>query len=204
MNQGNYGTGRKTLRRRGQARLRRDPPSGRIGKAPAGSLKAGCAAWLSCPSCWSSSFGEATAGDGGGFFISLRRSCWSSTATVWRGVKNRGEINGKIKGGAQLMGRLLFCRRFLVQKNMGASFLPVGSSFRQIGRLFLPVGSSFPPFRFRFSFTVPLSSVLSSALASPAFRPSPFRCARGLLRIIPFSSPRRPCCRPCRLPSRSP
>ena len=85
-------------------------------KTPAGSLKRGMAVWLSCPSCWSSSFGEATAGDGGGFFISLRRSCWSSTATVWRGVKNRGEINGKIKGGAQLMGRLLFCRRFIVQK----------------------------------------------------------------------------------------
>lgn len=34
LNQGNYGTGRKTLRRRGQARLRQDPPSGRFGKRP--------------------------------------------------------------------------------------------------------------------------------------------------------------------------
>ena len=34
LNQGNYGTGRKTFRRRGSARLRRDPPSGRVGKRP--------------------------------------------------------------------------------------------------------------------------------------------------------------------------
>ena len=98
--------------------------------------------------------------------------------------KNRGEINGKIKGGAQLMGRLLFCRRFIVQKIWAPLFCH---------------GFIVP------AFPVPLLICNPSSIsASPAFRPSPFRCARGLLRIIPFSSPRRPYCRPCRLPSRSP
>ena len=60
-------------------------------KTPAGNSRRGMAAWRSCPSCWSSSFAEATAGDGGGSFISLRRSCWSSTAIAWCGVKNRGK-----------------------------------------------------------------------------------------------------------------
>lgn len=150
---------------------------------------------------WSSSFGEATAGDGGGFFISLRRSCWSSTATVWRGVKNRGEINGKIKGGAQLMGRLLFCRRFIVQKIWAPLFchgfivpaFPVpllicssaflGARFSRLPALALPVRPG-PAADYSFFFAPPsllpsLPSSFEESLNSLTPRPRP-RISSGI------------------------
>lgn len=81
---------------------------------------------------------------------------------------------------------------------MGRLLFVVGSLFKNMGASFCH-GFIVP------AFPVPLLICNPSSIsASPAFRPSPFRCARGLLRIIPFSSPRRPYCRPCRLPSRSP